>query len=64
MPPLTNVRTYIQFSKYGEVYNITYNGNKFMAMNAIKLAYGVKELSTLREYKVDNYLVLGDYTRN
>ena len=59
---LTNIRTYIQFSQYGNVMAIVYNGNKLMAMNAIKYGYGVKQLSVLREYKEYGYLIEGTHT--
>jgi hypothetical protein len=59
---LTNIRTYLQFSQYGEVKAIIYNGNKLMAMNAIRYGYGVKSFTVLREYKADSYLPEGNHT--
>jgi|GEM_PF-6169733 len=59
---LTNERTFLQFSQYGDVKQIEYNGNKLMAMNAIRLVYGVKSFSILREYMADGYLPQGYYT--
>lgn len=50
---LTNARTLLQFSQYGEVKKVLYNGNKLMAMNAIKFKYGVKQFSFMNEY-IDN----------
>ena len=47
---LTNVRTLLQFSQYGEVKKVLYNGNKLMAMNAIRFAYGVRQFSCMNEY--------------
>lgn len=61
---LTNIRTNVQFTQYGKVVNITFIGNKLMAMNSIKSQYGVKSLSVLREFKVDGYLVEGTHTNN
>ena len=61
---LTNIRTELQFTQYREVKNITYNGNKLQAMNAIRFAYGVKSFSILREYKVENFLVEGTHSIN
>lgn len=59
---LTNIRTLVQFSQYGEVKKILFVGNKLMAMNTIRSGYGVKEFSMLHEHKVDNYLVQGTYS--
>lgn len=59
---LTNVRTFLQFSQYGKVKQITFNGNKLMAMNVIKNGFGVKQFSAITEYLVDNYLPIGRYT--
>jgi hypothetical protein len=61
---LTNIRTKFQFTQYGEVKTGVYNGNKLMAMNAIRFAYGVKQFSILHEYMVDNYLVQGNININ
>lgn len=61
---LTNIRTKLQFSQYGKVVTITYNGNKLMAMNAIRFAFGAASFSTLHEYKTDTYLLQGTYTKN
>ena len=58
---LTNVRTLLQFSQYREVIRIEYNGNKLMAMNAIRSGYGVKQFSVLNEYRVNNYLPEGSH---
>lgn len=59
---LTNIRTKAQFSQYGNVVTVIYNGNKLMAMNALRLAYGVKSFSILNEYKTDGYLPQGYYS--
>jgi hypothetical protein len=59
---LTNTRTYLQFSKGHQVFKIIFNGNKLMAMNCIKLVYGIKSLSTLTEFTDDCYLIEGTYT--
>jgi len=59
---LTNVRTYLQFCQYGDVKQITYNGNKLQAMNVIKHSFGVKSFSAITEYQVTNYLPIGNYT--
>jgi len=56
---LTNVRTLLQFSLYGEVKKVVYNGNKLMAMNAIRFGYGVKSFSVLQEYTESGYLPQG-----
>jgi len=61
---LTNVRTHLQFNQYGNVVEITYNGNKLQAMNAIRYARGVKQFTALTEYRVTNYLPEGQYTTN
>ena len=61
---LTNIQTKAQFTKYGNVMTVIYNGNKLMAMNAIRLAYGVKSFSILHEYKIDGYLLQGNYSSN
>lgn len=59
---LTNVRTYLQFSKGHKVFSIVFNGNKLMAMNRIKSAYGISSLSVLREFKADEFLIEGQYS--
>ena len=59
---LTNVRTKVQFSQYGDVKTFIYNGNKLQAMNAFRLVYGVKSFSILHEYTVENYLPDGNCT--
>lgn len=61
---LTNIQTKAQFTQYGKVVTVTYNGNKLMAMNAIRLAYGVKSFSILQEYKTYCYLPTGYYSTN
>lgn len=61
---LTNVQTKAQFTQYGEVVIVVYNGNKLMAMNALRAAYGVKSFSILHEYKIDGYLPEGYYSRS
>lgn len=58
---LTNVRTLVQFSQYGEVKKIEFVGNKLLAMNSIRSAFGVKSFSMLHEYTVDTYLMQGSY---
>jgi hypothetical protein len=59
---LTNIRTYCQFSQYGEVKSIVFYGNRFMAMNSIRFGYGVKSFTVLKEYKTDGYLPEGQHT--
>lgn len=61
---LTNVRTFLQFSQYEKVKQITFNGNKFMAMNVIKNGFGVNQFSAITEYLVTNFLPVGNYTIN
>lgn len=60
--PLTNVRTFLQFSQYGDVKQVTYVGNKLQAMNTIRSAYGVKQFSVIREYKTEGFLPEGNYS--
>lgn len=62
MKPLTNIQTLLQFTQYGDVKRIVYNGNKLRAMNSIKLAYGVKSFSIINEYKVAYFLPEGSHT--
>jgi hypothetical protein len=59
---LTNVRTFLQFSQYGDVKQIDFNGNKLMAMNTIRSMFGVKQFSILSERITDNFLPIGNYT--
>lgn len=63
MKNLTNVRTFVQFSQYGEVQQYEVCSNKLQALNIIKFAYGVKSVSVLTEYTVDNYLVIGTVSK-
>jgi hypothetical protein len=56
---LTNIRTKVQFSQYGEVKTLLFVGNKLRALNAVKMAYGIKSVSALIEYKTDNFLIEG-----
>lgn len=59
---LTNVRTFLQFSQYGDVKQIEFNGNKMMAMNTIRSMFGVRQFSILSERITDNFLPIGNYT--
>ena len=59
---LTNVRTFLQFSQYGNIIQIEFYGNKLMALNSIKSSYGVKSFSVLNEYKTDGFLPQGYHT--
>ena len=59
MTQLTNVRTVLQFSQYGEVKKVLFNGNKLMAMNAIRRSHGVPFFSVLHEMLFDTYLPEG-----
>jgi hypothetical protein len=59
---ITNIRTKLQFTQYGDVKTIVYNGNKLQAMNCIKNCYGIKSFSILHEFKTDTYLPTGYYT--
>lgn len=59
---LTNIRTVVQFSQYGDVKRVIFNGNKLLAMNIIRSAYGVKQFSILHEYKENGYLPQGYYS--
>jgi len=59
---LTNVRTFLQFSQYGDVKQIDFNGNKLMAINTIRSMFGVKQFSTISERITDNFLPIGNYT--
>lgn len=64
MKTLTNVRTHVVFTQYQEVKTIQFVGNKIMAMNTIRSAFGVKEFTVLREYKTEGYLPEGSYYTN
>ena len=59
---LTNVKTFLQFSQYGDVKQIEFNGNKLMATNTIRSMFGVKQFSTISERITDNFLPIGNYT--
>ena len=59
---LTNVRTYIQFTQYGDVKEVTVNSNKLRALNIVKNVFGIRSVSVLREYRVENFGVEGYYT--
>jgi len=59
---LTNVRTFLQFSQYGYIKQIEFNGNKLMAINTIRSMFGVKQFSILSERITDNFLPIGNYT--
>ena len=60
---LTNIRTFLQFSQYGDVKQVEFVGNKLMAMNSIRSLFGVKSFSVIREYKSEGYLTQGTYTQ-
>ncbi len=59
---LTNVRTFLQFSQYGDIKQIEFNGNKLMAANTIRSMFGVKQFSIISERITDNFLPIGNYT--
>jgi hypothetical protein len=48
---ITNIRTKVQFTQYGEVKCFIVNANKLRAMNIIKSVFGVKSLSSIKWLK-------------
>jgi hypothetical protein len=60
---ITNIRTKVQFTQYGEVKCFIVNANKLRAMNIIKSVFGVKSLSLLHEFKADGFLPEGYYSQ-
>lgn len=59
---LTNIRTRVQFTQYGDVKTVIFNGNKLRALNEVKSAYGVRSVSILHEYVADGFLQEGIFT--
>lgn len=56
---LTNVRTFVQFSQYGNVIKLEICANKLRALNIVKASYGIKSVSILNEYFTTGYLIEG-----
>lgn len=60
---LTNVRTRVQFSQYGEVKTFIYNGNKLQARNHFHGSMGINEFTMLIEYLADSWLPKEQFTK-